>query len=407
MLTNPKIDIKFPPKFRCIFQPARYKVFYGGRGSGKSHSVARYLVVRALQGPVRILCAREFQNSIQDSVHKLISDLIKGLGLSAQFEIQRSTIRCKPTGAEMMFAGIAQNIESIKSMEGIDIVWVEEAERVSNLSWDVLPPTIRKPGSEIILTFNPRFVTDPTYMRFIASCPPNTIREKVNYTENPYFPDVLKQEMEFTKSIDLQKYRHVWEGETRSFSDACIFGAKVVVEEFTVPDPRSIVFRYGADWGFAKDPTALVRCYVDEGDLFISHEAYGYGLDLKDIPALFRTIPGASRAKIWADCSRPETISFLTMPENGHFNIEGAPKWSGSVEDGIEFIRSFKRIVIHPRCKNLQYEATAYRYKVDAVTEEILPIPVDEHNHGFDALRYALNPLITRGCTIYDKEVLA
>jgi phage terminase large subunit len=397
------IEIVLPPKFSRIWEPARYKIWFGGRGSSKSWSIAQYLLAKALQSKRRVLCAREFQNSIADSVHRLFSDLIRERHLEALFDIQQRTIT-SVTGSQFLFAGLHHNIQSVKSMEGIDDVWVEEAEHVSNLSWDVLLPTVRKPGSEIHITFNPNFDTDPTYVRFVKNCPPDAIREQVNYCDNPWFPDVLEQERKHLASVDYERYLWIWEGRTRNFSDAQILKGKMVIEDFV--EPPGMTPRLGADWGFAKDPTAAVRCYVEGPDLFVTHEVYAYGAELQQIGPLFRQVPDTDRFRILGDCSRPETIAYLASPEGGGFNIAGAEKWPGSVEDGIAFLRNFRRIVVRPSLKNLQWEIGAYSYKVDRLTEDILPVPVDANNHLIDSLRYALQPLITRRVSIYENGVV-
>jgi phage terminase large subunit len=393
-------QIKLLRAFSPILDRARYKVFYGGRGSGKSWAAAQFLLYKSLERPCRILCTREYQSSISDSVHKLLADSISALKLDYFFEITRNQIR-SVNGSEFIFSGLAQHVESIKSYEGIDFCWCEEAERISERSWDVLIPTIRKPASEIIITFNPQFKTDPTYKRFIESPPPNAIIVKVNFDQNPYFPETLRQEMIYCRETDYDKYNHIWAGETRSFSDAQIFKGKYVVQEFSSDGVEN--FRFGADWGFAKDPTVLIRCFVRDQDLYIDHEAVGHGIDIDKIPELFRSIPGTDKYKIWADAARPETISYIS--QNG-FHIEGAPKWPGSVEDGIAFIRSFRQIIIHPRCKNTIYEMGAYSYKIDKQTQEVLPIVVDAKNHCVDSIRYGLSPLITKKTTIFDSNVV-
>ena len=192
-------------------QKSRYKVAYGGRGSGKSYGFADSAIIRALENKIRILCARQLQNSIKDSVHKLLSDRIATLGLSNYFEITRESIRCK-NGSEFLFKGIQNNVQEIKSMEGIDICWVEEAEGVTDESWDILIPTIRKENSEIWVSFNPNMKTDATYQRFVVNPPESCISVKINYNENPFFPEVLREEMEFCKKINYPKYEHIWLG---------------------------------------------------------------------------------------------------------------------------------------------------------------------------------------------------
>lgn len=401
------VRIELPPVFRAIWGPERFKVFKGGRGSSKSHSIARYLVIKALQSRKRILCTREFQNSISDSVHRLISDIIEMYGLSAYFTIKQYAI-VSASGSEFIFAGLSRNIDSIKSMEGIDICWVEEAHRVSRVSWDKLLPTIRKPDSEIIISYNPEFDTDPTHADFVTVRKPNSVVCDVNWRDNPWFPDVLNQERLHCKAHDYEKYLHVWEGHTRTFSDALIFKGKYVVESFdSPPEDGETVFRYGLDFGFGADPLAATRSFIKGDELFIDYEAYAYHLELRLIDGfLSNKIPGVKQWKVRADNSRPETINYLKHQEGGGFNIEAADKWPGSVEDGIEYLRSFRRIVIHPRCTNTIYEFGAYSYKVDRMTEDVLPVVVDAHNHGIDATRYAHDPLIQRKATIYDANVV-
>lgn len=370
----------------------RYKVFHGGRGSSKSWSVAAALITLSSLMSLRVLCAREFQNSIADSVHRLLSDQIGRLGMTHLFEITQNTIVCKPTGSLFMFKGLRHNVNEIKSTEGIDICWVEEAQRVSDGSWQILIPTIRKPGSQIWVTFNPEDERDPTYQRFVADAPPNTLVKQVNYSDNPFFPDVLRDEMEYMKRVDYDAYLHVWEGKPKTRSKSQIFSGKYRVEAFDTPDDVER-FYYGADWGFAQDPTVLIRCFIKGRTLYIDYEAYGVGVEFDELPQLFRAVPGSDRWTIKGDNSRPETIS--AMNKRG-FDVRPAEKWPGSVEDGIAHLRAFEEIVIHERCKHMAEEARLYSYKVDKQTEEVLPVVLDKHNHCWDAVRYALDGLIRK-----------
>jgi len=205
-------EISIARPFQAFLRPYRYKVAYGGRGSGKSWTVAMLLVLAASQRPTRILCAREFQNSIAESVHRLIADSIERAGLSALFVIEKATIYSR-NGSQFLFAGIKNNPTKIKSLEGIDICWVEEAEAVSAESWNILIPTIRKAGSEIWLTFNPRNILDDTYQRFVLHPPADALIKKINYTENPWFPDTLRVEMEAMRERDPELAAHIWDGE--------------------------------------------------------------------------------------------------------------------------------------------------------------------------------------------------
>ena len=387
-------DIVFPKVFkRTLFNnPSRYKSFYGGRGSGKSMNIARALVIKACEKKLRILCCREVQNTIKDSVHKLIADQIEIMGLSPWFDITQSSIR-SANGSEFIFKGLRADPQSIKSTEGVDLAWIEEAQTVSEDSWAILIPTIRKAGSEIWLTWNPLDEDSPTYRRFVTNPPPDCVSVEVNYDKNPYFPEVLRQEMEFLKATDYAAYEHVWLGKPLTLTAAVIFSGKYTVEAF--PDDlylKADRLFFGADFGFANDPSTLIRSFILDDCLYIEYEAYGVGVELTEMRQFYLSVPGADKWPIKADSSRPETISYLKK-EMG-FNISGAEKWQGSVEDGIAHLRGFRKIIIHERCKHMADEARLYRYKVDKKTNEVLPVIEDANNHCWDAVRYSLDGYI-------------
>lgn len=253
-------EITIPAVFKSLFLPKRNKVFYGGRGGAKSHAFGRALLVKGMQKKLRILCAREFQKSIKDSVHKLLSDLIREHELEAFYDILENTIRGK-NGTEFLFIGLKHNVSGIKSMEGVDIVWVEEAENVSENSWELLIPTIRKENSEIWVSFNTKNLTDPTYKRFVSTPSDDTICVKVSWRDNPFFPDVLRKEMEKLKKTDYEAYEHIWEGEPDSRRSGAVYAkqlAKAREEKriTLVPyDPSAEVFT-AWDLGFG-DATAI------------------------------------------------------------------------------------------------------------------------------------------------------
>jgi phage terminase large subunit len=275
-----QVRAQFPAKLKGLRLPYRYKVLRGGRGGSKSWNVARELVLRCYSQPTRVLCAREFQNSITESVHKLLTDQIDRLGLNAWFVITQTSIKCvlHDGKSEFIFSGIRNNVTKIKSMEGIDVCWVEEAEKVSNESWEVLIPTIRKPGSEIWVTFNPHQETDPTYKRFIVNEPDDCLSVEINWRDNPWFPDELRREMEYLRRVDFDAYLHVWEGHCRNVSDAQILRGKVRVESFEPNAAGTGEWNgpyFGADWGFAQDPTTLVKLWINGRTLFVEYEAYG------------------------------------------------------------------------------------------------------------------------------------
>ena len=388
--------------------PSRYKVLYGGRGSAKSHSIARSLVTRSLQSSIRVLCTREMQNSIKDSVHRLLTDIIDELKLGAFFTIQKDSIT-NLMGSEFIFKGLRHNISEIKSLEGIDICWVEEAEKVPEDSWMILIPTIRKKGSEIWISFNPDDEKSATYTRFVAKEGklvelPDCRRAEMTFRDNDLFPEVLRREFEWDLKNDPEKYEHVWEGKPKRYSNAVIFRNKIRVEEFEAPE--GVQFKFGADFGYAEDPTALVRMFIHEKKLYIDYEAYGIGVELDELHAFFESVPDSHNWSITADSARPETISHLSRPTkdglHDGFMIDGSEKGKGSVEDGITFLKSFEAIVIHPRCTGSIDNFNNYRWKTDRITNEILPIPLDKSNHIPDACRYGLESWMKGGVTIFD-----
>lgn len=366
-----------------LWTPSRYKVMRGGRGSAKSRSAAAALLLQAASEPHRVLCAREIQKSIKDSVKRLLDDEIKRLGLESFYESVENEIRGK-NGSLFIFAGLRGNSASIKSMEGITRCWVEEAQTISRASLDDLIPTIRTDDSEIWFTYNPRFDTDPIDTMFKADeLPPDTLLFHVNWQDNPWFPEVLRHEMEYDKRRDMDKYLHIWEGQYQTSSEARVF-KNWTVDEFEV-DPTAVI-RQGADWGFSVDPTVLVQAYIVGRTLYIPYEAYRVGCDIVDTPALFMSVPDSEKWPMVADSARPETISH--MQRNGFPKITAAIKGARSVEEGVEFLKGFD-IVVHPRCKHTIDELTLYSFKTDPLTGQILPVLDDKDNHVIDALRYA------------------
>ncbi len=363
---------------------SRYFGAFGGRGSGKSHDFAERLVRRCLQKKTDAVCVREVQKSLNQSVKKLIEAKIEALGVGSAFEVQTAMIKCPHDGV-IIFQGMQNHTaESIKSLEGYDIAWVEEAQTLSQVSLDMLRPTIRKPNSQIWFTWNPRLETDPVDVFLRGEVPPEkSIIVETNYDDNPWFPDVLKEEMSYDRGRDFDKYLHVWKGQYKTYSEAVVF-KNWSVEDFETPPEAEL--RLGADWGFAVDPTVLVRCFIVGRKLYIDHEAYQVGCEITDTPALFMTVPDAERWPITADSSRPETISHVR--NNGFPKLYPAVKGAGSVEDGIEWLKSFD-IVVHPRCVHTIKELESYRYKQDSATNEVLPVLADKDNHVIDAIRYA------------------
>jgi phage terminase large subunit len=381
------VEIQLPEAFAELFEPSRYKAYFGGRGSAKSHSFGRALLAKGRAKQLRIGCFREVQTSIKASVKQLLDDCIAETGQGGFYESIENAIRGR-NGTTFLFSGLKSlTAENIKSLEGLDIAWVEEASTVSQTSIDILRPTIRKPGSEIWFSWNPRLPTDPVDVMFRGGePPPGSIIREVNYDRNPWFPAELQVEMEWDRRRDPDKFKHIWLGQYRTQSAATVF-RNWVEEEFETP--TDAVHRFGADWGFSVDPTVLVRCHIIGRKLYVDQEAYAVGCEIDNTPALFDRLDGSRKWTIRADSARPETVSYM---QRKGFRIVPAIKGPGSLEDGIEFLKSYD-IVVHPRCKHTIAELALYSYKTDPLTDEVLPVLEDKNNHVIDALRYACEGL--------------
>lgn len=391
------------PKVRDLFFdvggqyiPSPYKVLWGGRGGLKSWGFARAALILAAHGkpkPIRIACAREYQTSINESVHQTLKSQIDALDLNAYFRVQKRSITAYD-GSEFFFAGIRTEPRKFKSTEAIDILWLEEGESTTEESWQYITPTVfRRPFAEIWCGFNPGLATDPTSRRFIVDPIPGARIVETNWRDNPYLPPQMLADKDYLARVDPDAYQHVWEGKFRRNSEAQILRGKYIVQ--AVEPGKGWDGPYlGADWGFARDPSTLVKLWVFERKLFIEHEAYGIGVDTDKIADLFDRVPGARNYAIRADNARPETISY--MQRHGYPRMVGVDKWAGSVEDGIAFLRQFEQIVIDPRCTHTIDEALLYSYKQDKLSGDVLPDIIDKHNHIWDAARYALAPLIKR-----------
>ena len=384
------LNVFFPPKLHDFIRARkRYKVLHGGRGSGKSVSFAQDLIIKAAFENKRILCTREIQNSIKDSVHRLLCDTIDKLELQSFFNITRDGIT-GVSGSEIIYKGLRSNISEIKSLEGVDIVWIEEAEKVSEESFKILIPTIRKENSEIWISFNPEDENSPVYQRFVVNPPPDALVVEINFPDNPFFPEVLLREMEYCKQVDYEAYEHIWMGQIKKYADALIFKGKVRIDSFET-DSDVERFFFGLDFGYAQDPLAIGRMYIKDNTLFIDYESAGVGVENEEIEVMLDSVPGSRQWEIVADSARPELISYI---QRKGFNIIGADKGKGSVEDGIQFLRSFKEIVIHERCKRAKEDFLNYKWKTDRQTGEVLPIPIGTFDHFPDLTRYALQSYI-------------
>jgi phage terminase large subunit len=387
--------VPFAPKMFWLLHPdapSRYRAGSGGRGSGKSHGFAAAIVLLMLDQRLRILCAREIQRSLRESVHALITDKIEALGLSALFDITDREIVCRTTGAEILFAGLWANINTLKSLENIKLCWIEEGESVTDNSLSVLTPTIRAAGSEVWISLNPD-AADAPVMQFVDGTRLDVRHVHVTFADNPWFPGELEGERVYLQGVDPDAYAHVWLGATRTFSEAQVFRGKYEIREFTPGHSWNGPY-FGADWGFSQDPTTLIKCWIHERTLYIEREAYGVGVDIDRTPQLFDTITGSRGYTIRADNARPETISYMRF--HGFPLVGPCEKWKGCAEDGVAHLRSYEKIVVHPLCTHTADEMRLYSFKVDKLTGDVLPDLVDRHNHTIDALRYAVEPLIQR-----------
>lgn len=416
-----------PPALQCMLSPARYKGAHGGRGSSKSESYGRVLIHRAVKSPgLRAVCVREVQKSLEQSVKRLLEDIIVMYGYESEFRVLNTHIETPGNGI-IIFQGMQNHTaDSIKSLQGYDIAWVEEAQSLSARSLELLRPTLRKEGSEMWFSWNPEKEDDPVdeFLRGKDGPPPESIVREVNFKDNPFLPQVLRNELEYDRGRDIDKYNHTWLGKYRKLSASRVF------RNWTVRDfdtKKDAFFLFGGDWGFSVDPSVLVRGYVEGNTLYVDQEAWSVQCEIDDTPALFDSVGctknhqhsplrigekghvigslskapvgtgtedycnGQSRQwSITADSARPETISY--MQRHNYPRIEGARKGPGSIEEGVKFLQSYD-IVVHTRCENVISELSSYSYKVDPLTEKITPILQDKKNHTIDSLRYMVESL--------------
>jgi len=383
------LDIATPEVFEPLLAPARYKGAHGGRASAKSHFFAGMWLEENVATRLDTVCLREVQKSLDFSVRKLLVSKVVQHNAGAYFDVYDKRIASKH-GGTTIFQGLQDHsADSIKSLEGFDRAWIEEAQNVGQRSLELLRPTIRKPGSQIWASWNPKLPTDPidAFLRDTphdgAGVPKNAIVVQANWRDNPYFSDESRADMEYDRGHDPEKYQWIWEGAYLTNNEARVF-KRWRIEEFE-EDP-SWTLRQGADWGFSVDPSVLVRCAIVGRRLYISHEAYMVGCEIVDLPHLFDGVPDSRMWWTVADSARPETISH--MRKHWSEKIGPAIKGKRSLEEGVEFLQSFE-IVVHPRCVRTIAELAAYSYKVDALTDVVLPVLADKDNHVIDALRYA------------------
>jgi phage terminase large subunit len=324
---------------------------------------------------------------LEQSVKRLLDDKISTYDLGREFRVLNTHIETPGDGI-IIFQGMqSHTAESIKSLEGYDVAWVEEAQNLSQRSLDLLRPTIREEGSEIWCSWNPRYPTDPVDKLLRSDKPPDAIVIKTNFRDNPFFPEVLRREMEWDRSRDPEKYAHIWLGEYERLSEARVF-KNWKVEEFETPSDVTLL--YGGDWGFSVDPSVLVRMWARGRTLYIDYEAYRVGVEIDHLPQFFDQVPGCREWPIRADSARPETISYLQR--HGFPRITPAIKGANSVKEGVIFLQGYD-IIIHPRCVHTIDEFTMYAFKTDKQTGIVTPILEDKKNHVIDSVRYAVETL--------------
>jgi len=381
------LNLDTPRWMKPLLKPLRYKGAKGGRGSGKSWGFAEMMIEAHLDDPdTSSVCIREVQKTLHDSVKKLLERTIHRMGVGSYFDVQESVIKSRHGKGRIIFLGMQNHTaESIKSLEGYDRAWVEEAQSLSQRSLDLLRPTIRAEGSELWFTWNPVKPEDPIDKLLCGDTPPDSSAVvDVNFVDNPWFTDVLRKEMEHDKATaDPGKFAHVWYGAYWTRSEALVF-TNWKVQEFEAPADAE--HRFGADWGFAVDPTTLVRCHIIGRRLYVDFEAYQIGCPTRDLSALFATVPDSDLWPIVADSARPENID--EVKKHGFPKTIPSIKGAESVEQGVDWLQGFE-IVVHPRCVHTIRELGSYSYKIDKDRDVVLPQLADKNNHVMDALRYA------------------
>jgi phage terminase large subunit len=370
---------------------------HGGRGSGKSFTAAKMAAVWGAIEPLRILCVRELQNSIKESFHAELKNAIQSCPwLSTQYNVGVDYLRHNWNGTEFIFRGLRHNVESVKSMAQVDLVIAEEAETIPAASWHDLLPTIRIDKSEFWIIYNPKIRKSWVAETFQNNPPPPRAQiVEMNWGDNPFFSEVLnEQRLDQQSRLDPALYAHIWEGKFYESSQAQVFNGKYKTDYFT-PEANWDGPYFGFDFGFSQDESAGVKAWIYDGNLYIEHELYEKHLEIDATAAkMIELLPDIDQHAVRADNARPESISYLKR--HGIRKIESCKKGAGSVEDGIEFIKSFKKVIVHSRCVKTLNEFNLYSYKIDRHSGDILNAIVDDYNHAIDALRYALEPIMRR-----------
>lgn len=378
--------IEIPIEYKRLFDKDwREAAIYGGRFSLKSHTVARYLLIRARMAKTRVGCFREFQNSITESSHQLLADLIKQYELT-DFEVTINSIINKVNGSDFIFKGLHHNEQSVKSIEGIDIAWVEEAQTISRESIEVLTPTVRKPGSQIIYTYNRLLEDDPVHQRLVVEGRPNTLIINVNYDiaiKYKMMPDVIRLEMEDDRDKRPALYRHKWLGEPNSM-ELKIYKDWAFIDE--IPHEARLE-RYGLDFGYSNDPAAIVAVYKYNGGFIFDEIFYKTKFFNNQLADFIKA--QEKQALVIADSSEPKSIDEMALFD---VSIMGAKKGADSVRHGISMMQA-QRISVTKRSHNLIKEYKSYLWKTDRDGKIIAGVPEGGNDHALDAARYAMEDL--------------
>ena len=376
------IEIHIPVEFKRLFDNDwREAAVYGGRYSLKSHTIARILLIKARQSKIRVACFREFQNSIADSSHQLLKDLINEYDLK-DFQVTNNSIINTINGSDFIFKGLHNNEQSIKSTEGIDIAWIEEAQTVSNTSLEVLTPTVRKPGSQLIYTYNRLLEDDPVHNRLVLEGRPNALVINVNYDialKYGMMPEVIRLEMEDDRDRRPALYKHKWLGEPSS-SERKIYSNWAIIE--AIPHEARLE-RYGLDFGYSNDPTAIVGIYRYNGGFILDEITYQKGLSNKQISDILKNI---DRTLVIADSAEPKSIDEI---HSYGVNILPCVKGKDSINQGIQYVQD-QKISVTKRSSNLIQEYARYLWQVDKL-DKIINVPEGGFDHCMDAIRYGLD----------------
>ena len=389
---------KFPQKLRFLFSPSRYKVARGGRGSGKSWAFARALLILGAQRQLRILCTREVQKSIQQSVHQLLTDQIENLGLGSQYEVLANEIRGK-NGTQFFFSGLSDmTAESLKSFEGVDICWVEEAQSVTKTSWNILIPTIRADGSEIWVSYNPQLESDETHQRFAVKPPPDCVSVEINWRDNPYFPKVLEAErLHAQKTMKPEEYNHIWEGKCKPAVEGAIYFDEISKAHIDrVPHDAQLKTHAVWDLGF-NDAMSIILVQKVSSEIRVVHYVEGTQRTLADYSDELKKLRLDGQAINWGSAWLPHD-GFATRHQSGKsdskvlsslgWKVERVPNLD--VETGIKRARDiFPRVYFNKeRTGRLVECLKRYRRHVSNATGEPGRPLHDEYSHGADAFRY-------------------